>query len=684
MTLAVLSVAYPLSPVGPDAVGGAEQILTFLDAALVEAGHQSLVVACEGSTTRGTLFPVRFSDWPLDEALAWVYERQLNTINQILNDYHVDLVHMHGLNFAKCLPQRDVPVLVTLHMPPSYYPPESFSVTRPRTFLHCVSSSQQRSCPPNARLLDPIENGVPFVGARVPTATRKFCLALGRICPEKGFHFAIEAAERAGTPLVLGGPVFNFKTYQKYFDEEIAPRCHGGIRFIGPVNKRRKRRLLSAAKCVLIPSVVPETSSLVAMEAFASGTPVIAFRSGALAEIVEDGRTGFLVNDENEMADAIKEVGQLDIQACFEVARTRFSVERMAERYLDLYKLLTTDHTDTKRRRDLRSPRLKIRELTILDELEALRPQWLELWRRSSTATPFQSPAWIIPWWKHFGSGRLCALAVNDGQRLVALAPFFVANIEGRRHLVLSGTGNTDYLDVLFEDEVRRDAASLLSNYLCQNRGSWDQCDLQNLRRESVLLKLRTCASRLDDVQQQDVCPRLSLTTVEEFVNGLPHRLQKNIAYYERKLSELGVVTFERAGEHNFDELFAAFVQLHGLRWQMNQMSGVLSDRNVQDFNREAARGFLSIGALRLYGLRVDDRIVASLYAFHHRERTYYYLGGFDPEFKQYSPGTLLLSHAIKDAISERAKEFDFLRGREDYKYRWGATDTIIYRKRLG
>src|ERR1051325_5692367 len=183
MTLAVLSVAYPLSPVGPDAVGGAEQILTFLDAALVEAGHHSLVVACEGSTTRGTLFPIRFSDWPLDEALAWVYKRQVNTINQILNNYHVDVVHMHGLNFAKCLPPQDVPVLVTLHMPPSYYPPESFSLTRPGTFLQCVSMSQQRSCPPTAHLLSHIENGVPFVGFRTPLAARKFCLALGRICP---------------------------------------------------------------------------------------------------------------------------------------------------------------------------------------------------------------------------------------------------------------------------------------------------------------------------------------------------------------------------------------------------------------------------------------------------------------------------------------------------------------------
>ncbi len=360
MTLAVLSVAYPLSPVGPDAVGGAEQILTFLDAALVEAGHHSIVVACEGSKTRGTLFPIRISDWPLDEALAWVYERQISTIKQILSEHHVDIVHLHGLNFAKILPTQDVPVLATLHMPPSYYPPASFSITRPRTFLNCVSSSQQRSCPREAQVLGHIENGVPFVGARMPIARRKFCLALGRICPEKGFHFAIAAAERAETPLLLGGPVFNFKTYREYFEEQIAPRCNGVTRFIGPVNMRRKRRLLAAAKCVLIPSLVPETSSLVAMEAFACGTPVVAFRSGALAEIVEDGRTGFLVNNEDEMGDAIREVGKLDIHACFEAARNRFSVERMVQRYFDLYRVLAADQTNKNPRFDPYYPRLKI------------------------------------------------------------------------------------------------------------------------------------------------------------------------------------------------------------------------------------------------------------------------------------------------------------------------------------
>lgn len=130
---------------------------------------------------------------------------------------------------------------------------------------------------------------------------------------------------------------------------------------------------------------------------------------------------------------------------------------------------------------------LVVRELPTLDALTALRPQWLELCCRAPDSTPFQSPAWIIPWWKHFGSGQLCALAVNDGRRLAGFVPFFIVHSEGRRNLVLIGTGNTDYLDVLFDDEARRDAATLLSEHLCKNRGSWDTCDLQNLRKDSVL-----------------------------------------------------------------------------------------------------------------------------------------------------------------------------------------------------
>ena len=162
MALTILSVAYPLAPVGPDAVGGAEQILTYLDSALVRAGHQSIVIACEGSKTCGTLFPIRISGSSLAETLESTDEQQRLAIKRILHEYAVDVVHMHGLNFLKYMPTEDVPVVATLHLPPSYYPPEAFHLTRPKTFLHCVSWSQRRSCPQDTQLLPDIENGVPF------------------------------------------------------------------------------------------------------------------------------------------------------------------------------------------------------------------------------------------------------------------------------------------------------------------------------------------------------------------------------------------------------------------------------------------------------------------------------------------------------------------------------------------
>jgi glycosyltransferase involved in cell wall biosynthesis len=160
---------------------------------------------------------------------------------------------------------------------------------------------------------------------------------MGRICPEKGFHFAIDAAERAGVKLVLAGSVFEYAEHRKYFDSMIAPRLNERVRFIGPVGGKRKCDLLAGARCLLIPSLVDETSSLAAMEAMAAGTPVIAWRSGALTEIVADGRTGFLVSSVEEMSDAIARVESIDRKECRREAEERFDAWRMFSRYRSLY-----------------------------------------------------------------------------------------------------------------------------------------------------------------------------------------------------------------------------------------------------------------------------------------------------------------------------------------------------------
>jgi glycosyltransferase involved in cell wall biosynthesis len=339
--LNVLSVAYPFAPVGPDAVGGAEQVLSYLDEALVRAGHRSIVVACEGSRTAGELLATPLPPGTVDDAMrAWVHQRHLENIHRALCARAVDVidvVHMHGVDFHAYLPPPGAPTLVTLHLPPSWYPEEVFRLDRPDTFLYCVSRAQESACPACPNLLDPIENGVPV--DRLPARCKKrgFAIALGRVCPEKNLHVALDSGRKAGVPVLLGGAVFPYEAHQRYFREAIEPRLDRARRFLGPLCFERKRRLLSAARCLLQPSLAPETSSLVAMEALACGTPVIAFPSGALPEIVEHGKTGFIVRDEQEMADAIRAAGEIDPEVCREAARRRFSLERMTAQVLGVY-----------------------------------------------------------------------------------------------------------------------------------------------------------------------------------------------------------------------------------------------------------------------------------------------------------------------------------------------------------
>lgn len=341
MRLTVLSVAYPLTPVGPDAVGGSEQILTMLDAALTRAGHHSIVIACEGSEPQGTLVETPRYHGPLTEPVrAWAQGRHRIAIEESLKKWRVDVIHMHSLDFWRYVPSGNVPMLATLHLPPDWYPKEVFDLARPNSYLNCVSKAQRQSCPRSTCMLPHIDNGVDVDRLTTRLSKGEFAVALGRVCPEKGLHIAIDAARASDVPLFLAGEVYRYQAHEQYFREEIAPRLDRSRRFIGPAGFRKKRRLLTKARCLLIPSLVAETSSLVAMEALSCGTPVIAFPSGALPEIVEDGRVGFIVQTEREMAAALKAVRFIDPEVCRQTARERFSAARMTGRYIDLYQKL--------------------------------------------------------------------------------------------------------------------------------------------------------------------------------------------------------------------------------------------------------------------------------------------------------------------------------------------------------
>lgn len=334
--LKIVNVSYPFAQVSADPVGGAEQVLAHIDQALVAAGHRSVVIAPAGSATAGELWPIELPDGPFDpKARARVQAEVRARIAQAIEQERPDAIHLHGVDFSDYLPDPGLPVLVTLHLPLDWYAPEVLQCDRRATYLYPVSKSQANLAPAGVRLQPPIENGVPLSDLVLPK--QRFAAALGRICPEKGFDDAIDAAKRAIVPLLLAGQLFPYPEHRRFFETRLLPRLDRARRWVGAVAGRRKQRLLARARCLLVPSKIAETSSLVAMEAIAAGTPVIAYRAGALPDIVEDGRTGFLVDGPDEMADAILLADTISPNECRARARERFPVERMTNAYFAQY-----------------------------------------------------------------------------------------------------------------------------------------------------------------------------------------------------------------------------------------------------------------------------------------------------------------------------------------------------------
>ncbi|HTV08469.1 MAG TPA: glycosyltransferase [Candidatus Aquilonibacter sp.] len=347
MSLTVLSIAFPFAPVGPYSVGGAERILSELDAALVAEGQRSLVAACAGSLVAGELFPAPLPERSLasESDRRWYRWRFQAAIDRALSKYRVDLIHMHGLDFDEHVLPPGIPTLVTLHARLSRYRSEAWASHCDVTHFQCVSHTQRRGWPGSMGDVSVIQHGVAIRENDVNRQREEFAVSIGRICPEKNVHEALEAGTLAGTRVLIGGHLFPFQEHGAYFRQRVEPllgRDDVKHSYLGPLDANRSRRLLARARCLLLPSLTPEASSLIAMESLAAGTPVIAYRSGALTEIVEDRVTGFLVNNVEEMAEAIRNIDQISHEACRAAAEERFSRDRMVRHYFDLYGALLT------------------------------------------------------------------------------------------------------------------------------------------------------------------------------------------------------------------------------------------------------------------------------------------------------------------------------------------------------
>jgi CelD/BcsL family acetyltransferase involved in cellulose biosynthesis len=328
-------------------------------------------------------------------------------------------------------------------------------------------------------------------------------------------------------------------------------------------------------------------------------------------------------------------------------------------------------------------PGLEVEEITKSAALEALAPAWTDLWRRASAATPFQSPAWLIPWWHHFGHGDLLVLAVRELDRLVGVLPLYVFRDGDLRKLLPLGIGVSDYGDALLDLEHGQGAVRCLLAHLARTAERWDVCDLQPLPATSALLAAET-PDFAEERLELAPCPVLQLPgSAADLDATLPKRMRQNLRYYRRRAERQGALRCEAARPESLPSQLETFYVLHGARWEQRGLKGVLADDAVRAFHNEAAAALLAQGVLRLLSLRLQDRVVAMLYGFAAKGRFYHYLGGFDPELRQLGLGTLAIGHAVMRSIDEGLKEFDFLRGREPYKYYWGAIDHPTFARRL-
>jgi CelD/BcsL family acetyltransferase involved in cellulose biosynthesis len=325
---------------------------------------------------------------------------------------------------------------------------------------------------------------------------------------------------------------------------------------------------------------------------------------------------------------------------------------------------------------------IEIRELTDAAQLEQLRAEWSRLLATSPSATPFQSPQWLLPWYHFLGRGGLRVLVVRSASQLVGLIPLESSpGSDGRLRLALLGDGISDYLGGVIARGFEPAVAEALSHYLRRTAGS---CELHDLPSDSSLLSLPAPPGWSDRVCRHSFCPVLradSASKPGQFT--IPAEQRRKVSFYLRRAHRRARVEWSWAERESLDELIEGLFRLHGERWRAGGEPGVLSQAALQAFHRETARQLLQAGMLRLLALQLDSQLAAVLYSFELNRRTLLYLSGFDPVFKAISPGLLIIGHAIETAERAGLLEVDFLRGQEDYKYRWGATDRPTFQRIL-
>jgi glycosyltransferase involved in cell wall biosynthesis len=332
-------IAPPWVPVPPPAYGGTETVLDNLARGLQAAGHEVLLYATGDSTCP---VPTR---WVRARAAGTVATGPAPELQHVVNAYDAivqwkaDVVHDHTLVGPVYGPRFDVPIVTTNHGPFDGELADLYRAVGDAVPIVAISH-HHRATAGAIPVAAVIHHGVDVDAFPLGLGEGGYALFLGRMCPDKGVHVAVDVARRAGMPLKIAAKMRE-PAEMAYFENKVAPHLGADVEYIGEVGGADKLALLADAACLLNPIAWPEPFGMVMIEALAAGTPVVATPCGAVSEIVDDGITGFIRTTPDDLTAALGRVSGLDRAAARKVAAERFSTERMVRDHVRLYEQVT-------------------------------------------------------------------------------------------------------------------------------------------------------------------------------------------------------------------------------------------------------------------------------------------------------------------------------------------------------
>ena len=326
--------------VPPKLYGGTERVISWLTEELVALGHDVTLFASGDSVTSARLEPM----WPralrLDGSVRDPNALHMTMIEHVYRRAReFDLLHFHLDYYPfSAMSRQSKPFLTTLHGRLDLPEHEPVFSTFPTIPVVSISNAQRRPAP-HAHWVGTVHHGMPENLLAPALGEPSYLAFLGRISPEKRVDRAINIAERCGLPLKIAAKIDPVD--QDYFEEQIRPLlAKPHVEFVGEIGDPQKSSFLSRAIALIVPIDWPEPFGLVMIEAMACGAPVVAFNRGAAPEVVEDGVTGFVVEDETSAVGAVRQVARLSRPLIRQRFEERFSARRMARDYLGLYREL--------------------------------------------------------------------------------------------------------------------------------------------------------------------------------------------------------------------------------------------------------------------------------------------------------------------------------------------------------